>query len=116
MFLKQGYQSIINHNLEITEHLVSAIAQRPYLQLASQPQMNVVCFRLAPKRLATDQWDSLNTDLQKHLLNHTESPIFLSLTAYRGSRWLKAVLLNPFTTTDTIDSLFAVIDTYIQAH
>ena len=52
-----GYASIIDHNYRLTEQFVRCISARPYLQLASQPQMNVVCFRFAPEEVESSQWD-----------------------------------------------------------
>ena len=114
-FGKQGYRHIIRHNMAMTHHMVEAINRRPYLQLASQPQMNVVCFRLAPEAIASSHWDQLNAGAQAHLLK-SRPPVFLSLPTYRKERWLKAVLLNPFTRAHTIDSLFKALDSYIQAN
>ncbi|MGC1310100.1 MAG: aminotransferase class V-fold PLP-dependent enzyme [Phormidesmis sp.] len=106
-----GYAEIIRHNYAVTERFVHEVQSRPCLQLASEPQMNLVCFRLAPKSVAPSQWDSLNTQLQRHLL--AASSVFLSLPTYRGQRWLKAVLLNPYTTGETIGQLFEEIDGFV---
>ena len=113
-----GYANIIRHNYALTAQFIKAIKARPVLVLASQPQMNLVCFRLAPQTVNPEQWDSLNSKLQRHLLAappSKSSPVFLSLPTYRGNRWLKAVLLNPYTQASTIDSLFESIDTFINS-
>ncbi|MFK8182291.1 MAG: aspartate aminotransferase family protein [Phormidesmis sp.] len=121
----QGYSEIINHNYTLTTQFVhEVVARAPHLQLASQPQMNLVCFRFAPQNINQDKWDNLNAQLQQHLLssNSEEAPsdpktsIFLSLPSYRQHKWLKAVLLNPFTTEATIQQLFSKIDNFIAAH
>ena len=106
----EGYSAIIDHNYAITQTFTAAVKARPFLTLASEPQMNLVCFRAEPSELSQDKLDDWNHDLQKYLLQtgHT----FLSLPIYRGQRWLKAVLLNPFTTTDHIHGLFTHIDRY----
>ena len=113
-----GYAAIIRHNYALTEQFVKAVKARPALVLASQPQMNLVCFRLAPQTFKAEHWDRLNSKLQHHLLaapHSKSSPVFLSLPTYRGNRWLKAVLLNPYTQASTIDSLFESIDTFINS-
>ena len=129
-----GYRNIIEHNYRLTEQFTQCVKARSYLQLASQPQMNVVCFRLAPKGVDAAQYDELNAKLQRYLLRelsnrpevsyeqdddleisnlHRQS-VFLSLPKYRNQRWLKAVLLNPFTQPETVEHLFNRIDTFIQ--
>ncbi len=117
-----GYAEIIRHNYALAQQFVDEAGARPELQLASQPQMNLVCFRLAPAQVDSAQWDSLNQQLQHYLLKpdpqeigKESSAVFLSLPTYRGQRWLKAVLLNPYTSSETIQHLFARIDTFIQS-
>jgi glutamate/tyrosine decarboxylase-like PLP-dependent enzyme len=94
--------------------MVDQIRQRPYLTLATEPEMNLVCFRGCPPQHPADQWDDWNAGLQRFLL--TEAEVFLSLPLWQGQRWLKAVLLNPFTTVDHLAALFAQIDRYAAAN
>ena len=113
-----GYRDIIRHNYSLTAQFVQQITARPYLQLASQPQMNLVCFRLVLTDANALQQDDLNAKLQRHLLSSGEpkTAVFLSLPVYRGQRWLKAVLLNPYTTSGTLDTLFESIDYFVRAY
>jgi glutamate/tyrosine decarboxylase-like PLP-dependent enzyme len=107
---KQGYTAIIDHNFALTEFFTQQIQQRPFLKLASRPQLNLICFRSEPDWLPTEQWDDWNQSLQQHLLK--PGSIFLSLPIYRGQRWLKAVLLNPFTQHTHLHQLFNALDTF----
>jgi len=110
-----GYANIIDHNYRLTEQFVRRVSNRPYLQLASQPQMNIVCFRFAPKEVQSSHQDELNAKLQRYLLaeaTDSSAAVFLSLPRYRGQRWLKAVLLNPYTQLETIEGLFTRIDSF----
>lgn len=111
---KTGYSAIIEHNYKLTKAFVAAVKARSFLSLASEPQMNLVCFRAEPSELSADQLDEWNHQLQQWLLEKGHT--FLSLPTYRGQRWLKAVLLNPFTTVGHIDALFANIDSYYTTY
>jgi glutamate/tyrosine decarboxylase-like PLP-dependent enzyme len=73
--------------------------------------MNLVCFRSCPQNLPPDQWDGWNAHLQQALLQETK--VFLSLPVFRQQRWLKAVLLNPFTTVEQMAALFSQIDAQV---
>lgn len=106
-----GYADIIRHNTELTEQFVAEVQKRPYLQLASQPEMNIVCFRLAPEQVIADRWNDLNAALQRYLLA-SATPTFLSLPLYRHQRWLKAVLLNPYSSSQTLEPLFENLDVF----
>ena len=110
---RQGYSAIIDHNYEITKVFTDAVRARSFLTLASEPQMNLVCFRAEPAGRLPQQRDHWNYQLQQWLVQKGNT--FLSLPTYRGEKWLKTVLLNPFTTTDHIDKLFGQIDAYYAA-
>lgn len=110
---KSGYARLINESYSLTSYLVEQIKIRPFLKIASQPEMNIVCFRGEPNWINDANWDDWNTELQAYLLS--EGSIFLSLPLYRKSHWLRAVLLNPFTNEATIDALFEQIDKFAAA-
>lgn len=107
---KQGYAELIEANYQLTHKFTAAIAARPFLTLASSPEMNLVCFRGCPAWLPKSQWDRWNEDLQEYLLR--EANTFVSLPKYRGQGWLKVVLLNPFTTEADIQHIFQAVDAF----
>ncbi len=109
----KGCEALIDASHALTNHFVAAIRQRPYLALATEPEMNVICFRGCPEGRSPDTWDQWNQDLQRYLL--TVGQGFISLPIYRQQRWLKAVLLNPFTTPAIVDQLFAHMDDFFMA-
>ena len=86
---------------------------RPYLKLATAPEMNIICFRGQPEYLASEGWDNWNKALCKQILEKAQ--IFLSLPLYQNQRWLKAVLLNPFTRKEQISGLFQAIDEFYNS-
>ncbi|ASC72964.1 L-2,4-diaminobutyrate decarboxylase [Halomicronema hongdechloris C2206] len=106
---RQGYDRLIEASYRLTEQVLQEIHRRPFLELASHPEMNIVCFRGCPSTLPSAQWDTWNANLQTYLQKRSW---FLSLPAYRGQRWLKLVLLNPYTDTCHISQLFQVIDEF----
>jgi glutamate/tyrosine decarboxylase-like PLP-dependent enzyme len=108
---KQGYRELIDNSYGLTEEFVQAIRDRPYLQLASEPEMNLVCFRGTPDTVSPDRWDEWNAALQRYLLK--EYHAFISLPTYQGHAWLKAVLLNPYTTSEDIQAIFAGCDRFL---
>lgn len=110
----EGYGAIIHHNYTLTKIFVAAIKSRSFLVLASEPQMNLICFRAEPVGVLPQQRDDWNQGLQRWLLRQGNT--FLSLPTYQGEKWLKAVLLNPFTTEEHIEQLFRHIDAYHAAH
>jgi len=110
---KRGYQALIEANYALTEDFVAAVRARSYLELASTPQMNLVCFRGCPDWVEPPQWDDWNAALQAYLLKQGNT--FVSLPKYQGHHWLKVVLLNPFTTPQDIQQVFATLDEFAQS-
>lgn len=109
---QSGFDALIAGAYSLTEKIMQKVWERPYLEIASEPEMNVVCFRCAPRELLPDRWDTLNDRVQTEVLKAEN--VFLSLPRYRGSLWLRVVLLNPFTDDAILEGLFAAIDRVVQ--
>ena len=109
---KMGYAQLIQDSYTLTTYFVQQVQKRSFLELASEPETNLICFRGWFAHRSQAELDRWNTELQAYLLQNNQ--IFLSLPTYRGSRWLRAVLLNPYTHTETIDRLFEAIDRFID--
>lgn len=109
-----GYDQLLNESYVLVEEFVVQVKKRSYLELASEPDTNVCCFRGRPKYLESKQWDQWNLELQQYLLN--EERVFFSLPTYRGERWLRVVLLNPYTPISTIHKIFSRIDEFYVKH
>ncbi|MCE2509933.1 MAG: aspartate aminotransferase family protein [Alphaproteobacteria bacterium] len=107
---RQGYAQLIDGAYRLTEAFVEEVKARPYLELATQPELNVICFRGTPAWVAPDSWDRWNETLQALLLK--EGSTFLSIPRFRGRRWLRAVLLNPYLEEATIAELFRRVDAF----
>lgn len=108
-----GHASLIDNCMQLTSFFVKEIARRPYLTLAADPHLNLVCFRSITE-LNPDKQDRWNTLLQQHL--NAQNIAFFSLPQFQGRRWLRAVLLNPHLNNDHITSIFEAIDTFKEEH
>jgi len=105
-----GYAQLINESYRLIEYFIEEVQSRSFLEMAVKPEMNIVCFRGVPDWVSVEKWDQWNADLQTYLLRTGEA--FLSLPLYHGHRWLRAVLLNPYTDASRITNLFKCIDTF----
>ena len=105
---RQGFAKLVDHGCELAARIAVEVERRPFLELASQPETNIACFRGCPDWLPRDAWDDWNANLQESLLRDAE--IFVSLPLYRDSRWLRVILLNPYTDDAVLDRLFAHVD------
>lgn len=105
----KGYEQLLDESYVLMETFIEQIKQRPYLELASEPDTNICCFRGRPEYIPPDQW---NLELQQTLLRDGQT--FFSLPTYRGNRWLRAVLLNPFTSVEMIHQVFDRMDQFYK--
>lgn len=110
---REGLGQLIDESYRLTELIRTHVADHDDLELASEPEMNLVCFRAAPDWCPPDERDALNGRLQRQLLSGQD--IFVSLPTYRDNRWLRVVLLNPFTDETTLDRLFDGIEVFLDA-
>ena len=106
-----GLSALVDQGCELAQYLHSQARQREILNCAGPVETNLVCFRGEPKGLGPRACDKWNTHLQAYL---QERGIYLSLPLYRGVRWLRAVVLNPYTNRDTIDQMFELIDEFAK--
>jgi len=107
-----GYTQLIDESYCLTESFVKEVQSRSFLEMTGKSEMNIVCFRGVPDCVLPEKWDQWNVDLQTYLLQRFET--FLSLPLYRGQRWLRGVLLNPYTDESRITNLFKGIDTFAK--
>lgn len=107
---RRGYAQLVEEGCRLTHYFLQQIEERSFLQTVGKPDMNILCFRGTPQSISSDGWDEWNAELQTHLLR--ERDVFLSFPPYRGKRWLRAVLLNPYTDEGLIERLFSDIDAF----
>ncbi|MBR9800469.1 aminotransferase class V-fold PLP-dependent enzyme [bacterium] len=107
---QSGLAELVDHSCQLTELLLAEIRQREFLEIATPPEMNIVCFRDCRAHGGELERGAWNARLQSHLMKSADT--FFSLPHYRESRWLKAVVLNPFTTQEDFSEIFAAVDRF----
>lgn len=78
---RDGVEQLIDERYRLTAGIRDHVVENDALELASEPKMNLVCFRAAPEWCPPDKRDDLNSRLQQVLLS--ERDIFVSLPTYR---------------------------------
>jgi glutamate/tyrosine decarboxylase-like PLP-dependent enzyme len=110
---RDGLEQLIDESYRLTAMVRSRVVEHDALELASRPETNIVCFRAVPEWCPPERRDDLNSRLQRTLLS--EHDVFASVPTYRGSRWLRVVLLNPFSGEETVQRLFGGIGAFLDA-
>lgn len=110
-FGTSGFACLIAESYERTEQFVARLRERPDFELATEPETNVICFRHTRPGFTEGELDGWNFGLQRYL--YDEHQVFVSVPQFRGSRWLRAVLLNRFAGDMGIERLLAGVDAYV---
>ncbi len=85
----KGYGVIIDHCIDMTQYLASIIKNQKELELCSNPEINILCFRALSKY---GDHNKLNLKIQKIL--EAKGKAFLSIATFKGKKVLRAVILN----------------------
>ena len=93
----------------LTRRFAEQVRNRPGLELATEPESNIVCFRYVGDETDADKLDALNTRIRRKMLE--DGRFYIVQTTLRGRVWLRVSLMNPLTTDAHLGALLdAVID------
>ncbi|GAA2595927.1 aspartate aminotransferase family protein [Streptomyces axinellae] len=96
-----GYTQILRRARERTTSFAERIHKAPGLELVTEPDTTVVCFRLVQPGLSQRDVDLLHERVQQALFH--SGRLLLSTTRVGGSTVLRAVLLNPLVGLEDLD-------------
>lgn len=105
-----GYRSFVAHTLRMTRYFRQRVSSLSYLEVAAEPDTAMVCMRGVPGEASPEAVDAWNAGLQSYLWE--KKNVFFSLPTYRGRKWLRIVLLNPYMTRGILDEVFSSIEEY----
>jgi aromatic-L-amino-acid/L-tryptophan decarboxylase len=106
-----GYRRMIEHDLAMADHLAARVSAEPEMELLEPRGLSIVCFRLAPERLASDEaaLDALNRAVLTRV--QLGGRAFVTGTVVRGRFWLRACIVNHRTVAADVDAMVdAVLD------
>jgi glutamate decarboxylase len=120
----RGYSLMIEHGIETAKKFASMIEERPLFQLISEPQLNILTYRIVPLNLRqqlenadsiqqmelNSQISEINTKLQR--IQREAGKSFVSRTRLRvrpgdsqNEVVLRSVIMNPLTTAEILEEI-----------
>ncbi|PKL84283.1 MAG: pyridoxal-dependent decarboxylase [Ignavibacteriae bacterium HGW-Ignavibacteriae-3] len=72
-------------------------------EILTEPQSNIVCFRLNPGNMNGEELNSLNSGIRRSLLE--EGRFYIVQTAAKGRIFLRITIMNPFTDENDFNEL-----------
>ncbi len=106
------YSKIIENSYKNTFLLKKNLEKINNIKILCDPETNILCFRYTPSDINPTMYDKINLDLQKFLLN--KNNIFFSFVSYNQTKWLRAVILNPFFNSRHVTRICNVIKLYCK--
>ena len=104
---REGHRRIVEHCLDLAQHLAGRIAEADDLELMAQVGLNIVAFRYNPAGLSEQQLDDLNQRLGAAVLDDGR---FLVGTSKLGQRTIfRPAFSNWRTRLEDVDEFVAVI-------
>jgi len=99
-----GVQATVRRDLGFARRLVDRVRAEPRLELLTEPELSIVCFRFVPGGEHTDEaLDDLNSELLRRLRRDT--PYIPSSTRVAGRFALRPCYINPRTSDADVDGL-----------
>lgn len=89
----------IERQTELAKAAAAYLRGRPGIEVAVEPETNIVCFRFR------DGDDAHQLALRRRLMD--EGSFYISTTEALGKRWLRLALMNPLTELSDIEALVA---------
>jgi L-2,4-diaminobutyrate decarboxylase len=91
----------------LARDFAALVRRRPPLEVAVEPESNIVCFRLRPTGLDDAAVDALNAHARRRIIE--SGRYYIVQTTLRGRVWLRTALMNPFTTLVQLESMLDAV-------
>jgi glutamate/tyrosine decarboxylase-like PLP-dependent enzyme len=106
----RGLGGLIEHNDDLAATLATRIRTSEDFELATEPDLSVVCFRHLPGGHAS--WTAERTDAYQRALQRAlevDGSAWVSVTTLRGATFLRAGVVNYLATEAELDAMIAAI-------
>lgn len=115
IFRGQGINKVVNDlrsPLVGIRELAEMLKKQPDVEVPNQPETGILCFRMTPKGVPTEDLDALQNNLyEKIMASGTRS---ISLTKLDGVTFLRVVIVSPIATSDDLNETIGELRKYIN--
>jgi L-2,4-diaminobutyrate decarboxylase len=103
------YNEYIDSRYDLALIFAGMIRSDIQLQLAVQPESNIVCFRFAPEKVSENELNRINSEIRSEIIK--EGSFYIVQAELDGKIWLRVTIINPVTSeNDLKDLLNRVLD------
>jgi L-2,4-diaminobutyrate decarboxylase len=94
------YRQYIDSRYDLAGSFASMIRSDKNLQIAVEPESNIVCFRFAPNRVDDITLNNINAEIRSRIVK--EGSFYIVQAELSGKIWLRLTIINPVTTKDDL--------------
>jgi aromatic-L-amino-acid decarboxylase len=106
----QGLGALVERTMDLAAYLTARIREADDFDLATEPDLSVVCFRHLPDGWAgwpPDRMNAYVTRLQRAL--EVDGTAWVSVTTLRGRTYLRAGIVNYLSESANVDSMLEAL-------
>jgi L-2,4-diaminobutyrate decarboxylase len=97
------YKEYIDSRYDLAALFAGIIKSESWLQLAAEPDSNIVCFRYAPEGADNEQLNRANSAIRDRIMK--DGSFYIVQTELDGKIWLRVTIINPVTSEDDLREL-----------
>lgn len=101
------FTDFVTRLYDLGHEFEALIREFPDLEMGHEPESNIVCFRFHPADVPVTDLDLLNQQIRKAIIR--EGSFYIVQTKIRGIQYLRCTIMNPFTTSEDLESLLSEV-------
>jgi len=103
----EGFAAFVETLYDLGNTFAKLIKKRPQLELATEPECNIVCFRLYDSTISTVENNRINSEIRQKIIE--SGTFYIVQTTLRDTVYLRTTLMNPFTTEKDLKDLLQLV-------
>jgi L-2,4-diaminobutyrate decarboxylase len=101
------YQHYIESRYDLATTFAAIVKSDTQMQLAVEPESNIVCFRFAPDWNKDLDLNQINSEIRNRIIK--EGSFYIVQVELEGKTWLRLTIINPVTSLDDLKNLLILI-------
>ncbi|MEO1435266.1 MAG: aminotransferase class I/II-fold pyridoxal phosphate-dependent enzyme [Bacteroidota bacterium] len=108
----QLFADFVTNQYDLGQVFAAQVQSHPNMELAHQPDSNIVCFRVTNPTLSPRELDQLNAQIRAEILS--DGQFYIVQTTLHDRTWLRVSLMNPMTDSTLIAKLLKRVEYWSQ--
>ena len=97
------YNQYIDSRYDLTSIFARLVRNNSQLELATEPESNIICFRFAPEGFDVTKVNQINSNIRDRIIK--EGSFYIVQAELNGKIWLRLTIINPVTSEDDLKDL-----------